>query len=115
MVFYFPLNIQDTVKGHFHSRKISTDRKFSENIIVSKNFFRLKNLYRPITFYKIFFLRKIFLRGNGPLDLSQYGHWRPTFIEAGLAIQSEIGNHDENRGGGGIHIVRGAIHIMTGK
>jgi hypothetical protein len=32
-----------------------------------QNFFPTENLCRPITFYKIFFLRKIFLIGNGPL------------------------------------------------
>jgi hypothetical protein len=32
-----------------------------------QNFFPTENLCRPITFYKIFFLRKIFLTGNGPL------------------------------------------------
>jgi hypothetical protein len=40
-----------SLKAHFHSRKISTDRKFSENIIVLKvenfqlqNFFPTENL-----------------------------------------------------------------------
>ena len=47
---------------------ISTQEKFpwTENfpkISLSK----VENLCRPITFYKIFFLRKIFLSGNGPL------------------------------------------------
>ena len=57
-------------KAHFHSRKISTDRVFSENIIVKSlifSIFSTKNLCRPIIFYKIFFPRKIFLKGNGPL------------------------------------------------
>jgi hypothetical protein len=31
-----------------------------------QHFFPTENLCRPITFYKIFFLRKIFLIGNGP-------------------------------------------------
>jgi hypothetical protein len=53
-------------KARFHSRKISTDRKFPENIILKvenfqlqKDFFPTENLCRPITFYKIF------LSGNG--------------------------------------------------
>jgi hypothetical protein len=54
----FPL-----IKAYFHSRKISTDRKFSENDKMSllkvenfqlQNFFPTENLCRPITFYKIF-------------------------------------------------------------
>jgi hypothetical protein len=28
-----------SLEAHFHSRKISTDRKFSENIVKSSNFF----------------------------------------------------------------------------
>ena len=34
-----------------------------------QNFFPTEKLCRPITFYKIFFLRKMFLSGNGPLHL----------------------------------------------
>jgi hypothetical protein len=66
------------VKAHFHLRKISTDRKFSENIIVKVEnfqlqiFFPTESLCRPITFYKIFFPRKIFLSGNGPLGFIFY-------------------------------------------
>jgi hypothetical protein len=73
-------------KTHFHSRKFSTDRKFSENIIVKswkiykyqnfflQNFFPTENLCRPITFYKFFFPRKIFLSGNNwPLVLTRSG------------------------------------------
>jgi hypothetical protein len=65
----FPL-----IKAYFHSRKISTDRKFSENDKMSllkvenfqlQNFFPTENLCRPITFYKFFFPRKFFLSGNG--------------------------------------------------
>jgi hypothetical protein len=37
-----------------------------------QNFFPTENLCRPITFYKIFFLRKIFLSGNGPSHLIGY-------------------------------------------
>jgi hypothetical protein len=37
-----------------------------------QNFFPKENLCRPITFYKIFFLRKIFLSENGPLDLRRF-------------------------------------------
>ena len=60
------------IKAHLHSRKISTDRKFSENIILKvenfqlQNFFQTENLCRAITFYKICFLRKIFPSGNWP-------------------------------------------------
>jgi hypothetical protein len=35
-----------------------------------QNLFPTENLCRPITFYKIFFPRKIFLSGNGPLGNS---------------------------------------------
>jgi hypothetical protein len=60
-------------KAQLHSRKMSTDRAFSENIIVKSQTFSTSKfvfdgyLCRPITFYKIFFLRKIFLSGNVPL------------------------------------------------
>jgi hypothetical protein len=51
---------------------VSTEEKFPriENLKVEnfqlQHFFPTENLCRPITFYKIFFLRKIFLIGNGP-------------------------------------------------
>jgi hypothetical protein len=52
---------------NFHSRKTSTDRKFSENIIVLRVenfqlqiFFPTENLCRPITFYKNFLSAKNF-------------------------------------------------------
>jgi hypothetical protein len=63
------------VKAHFNSRKFSTDRKFSENIIVKtenfqlQNFFTTENLCRPITFYKFFFSRKIFCTPYAPVLL----------------------------------------------
>ena len=65
-------------------RSISTKEKFprTENFpkisllkvenFQLQNFFPTKNLCRPITFYKIFFLRKIFLSENGPLDLRRF-------------------------------------------
>jgi hypothetical protein len=37
-----------------------------------KNFFQTENLCRPITFYKIFFLREMFLGGNGSLVFNRY-------------------------------------------
>jgi hypothetical protein len=55
-------------------RPISTQEKFPKISLLKvenfqlQNFFPTENLCRPITFYKIFFLRKIFLSGNGPLD-----------------------------------------------
>jgi hypothetical protein len=65
---------QTRIKAHFHSfhsRKIM----YLKNVIAkswkvwTSNFFPAENLCRPITFYKIFFLRKIFLNGNGPAVL----------------------------------------------
>jgi hypothetical protein len=46
-----------------------------------QNFFRRENWCRPITFYKIFFLREIFLIGNGPLELvAAYAFIRTTTL-----------------------------------
>jgi hypothetical protein len=58
-IFFPPLAHIPRVKTLFHSSKISTDRKFSENVIVkswkfsTSNFFPTENLFRPIEFYKI--------------------------------------------------------------
>ena len=45
-------------KCHFHSRNISTDRKFSGNFIAKSWKFSTENFCRRIRFYKISYCRK---------------------------------------------------------
>jgi hypothetical protein len=56
----WPISTQEKFPRTDNFPKISLLREFS-----TSNFFRTENLCRPITFY---FLRKIFLSGNGPWE-----------------------------------------------
>ena len=83
-ILWFP----PAVKTHFHSRKFSTDRNFSENIIVKsqlQNFFPTENLCRPITFYKIFLSAENFPEWKLALTLD---HWRS--CREGLRLEGGV-------------------------
>jgi hypothetical protein len=57
-ILWFP----PAVKTHFHSRKFSTDRNFSENIIVKsqlQNYFPTENLCRPKQLGNLLRMRQI--------------------------------------------------------
>ena len=77
------LVVLPTIPNYILLRPISTQEKFprTENFLkISllklenfqlQNFFPTENLCQPITFYKFFFLRKIFLSGNGRLFIKE--------------------------------------------
>jgi hypothetical protein len=87
-------------KVHFHSGESSTDRKFSENIIVkswkfpTSKLFPTENLCRPITFYKFFFPRKIFLSGNGPFRAIRETCYNIYFISSAWNIYFQVMHFD---------------------
>jgi hypothetical protein len=52
--------------NNFPKMSLLKVENFQPENFFHQNFFPTENLCRPITFYTIFFLREIFLSGNGP-------------------------------------------------